>query len=64
MHAAVSSVNCGLKVKPSLPKNSIDWGRFLTGRLTKIIVVIAFLLIELNVIKSRIVSQTYCQFVE
>src|SRR5918995_5982119 len=38
MQAAVSSVNCGLKEKPSFLKNSMDRSRSLTGRLTKILV--------------------------
>src|SRR5262245_53022376 len=38
MQVAVSSVNWGLKVKPSFVKNSMDFLRFLTGRLTKILV--------------------------
>ena len=37
MQAAVSSVNWALNVKPNLPKKSIDFLRFLTGRLTKIL---------------------------
>src|ERR1700730_14689247 len=37
-HAAVSSVNCGLKVQPMALKKSIDLLRFFTGRLTKILV--------------------------
>src|SRR5215216_1590660 len=38
MQAAVASVNCGLKAKPSALKNAIDLSRSLTGRLTKILV--------------------------
>ena len=38
MHAAVSSVNCGLFLKPSASKKPIDFFRSLTGRLTKIFV--------------------------
>src|SRR5882757_622120 len=38
MHAAVSSVNCGLKVQPRALKKLIDLLRSLTGRLTKIFV--------------------------
>jgi hypothetical protein len=40
MQVEESSVNWGLKVKPSLVKNSIEAGRFFTGRLTKILVTI------------------------
>jgi hypothetical protein len=36
MQAAVSSVNWGLNVKPSLRKKSIDFFKSLTGKLTKI----------------------------
>src|SRR5262245_16967012 len=38
MQAAVSSVNCGLKVKPSFAKNSIDCLRSCTGKFTNIFV--------------------------
>src|SRR5215470_15037384 len=37
MQAAVSSVNWALNVKPSLPKKFLDFPRSLTGRLTKIL---------------------------
>src|SRR5882762_835352 len=37
-HAAVSSVNCGLKVQPRALKKSIDLSRSFTGRLMKILV--------------------------
>src|SRR5688572_11638525 len=40
MHAAVSSVNCGLFFKPISVKNFMDRGRSFTGRLTKILVAI------------------------
>src|SRR5258706_5236057 len=36
MHAAVSSVNCALKPKPSWPKKAIDFLRSDTGKLTNI----------------------------
>src|SRR5437660_329584 len=39
MQAAVASVNCLLKVKPSAVKKAIDLSRLFTGRLTKILVV-------------------------
>ena len=42
--AAVESVNCLLKVKPNLEKNSMDFGRLFTGRLTKIFLANVFLL--------------------
>src|SRR5690606_7964915 len=35
IQAAFSSVNCGLNVKPRVPKNAIDAFRLRTGRLTK-----------------------------
>jgi hypothetical protein len=35
MQAALSSVNCGSKANPSLPKNSFDRARSRTARLTK-----------------------------
>jgi hypothetical protein len=38
MHVAVSSVNCGSNLKPSLVKNSTDLLRFFTGKFTKILV--------------------------
>ena len=38
MQAAFASLNLGLKVKPSLPKNAFDLSRSFTGRLTKIFV--------------------------
>src|SRR5215203_6496512 len=41
MQAAVSSVNCGLNVKPSLLKNAIERLRSFTGRFTKILVAIS-----------------------
>ena len=37
MQVAVSSVNCGLKLKPTWVKNSIVFFRSLTGRLTNIL---------------------------
>src|SRR5437762_10562796 len=43
MQAAVSSVNWALKPKPSRLKNAFDLSRFLTGRLTKILVAMFFL---------------------
>src|SRR5215813_13968625 len=43
MQAAVSSVNCGLKLNPSFEKNSMDFLRFFTGRFTKICLVATFL---------------------
>jgi len=42
MHAAVSSVNCGLNAKPSEEKKSMDDFRFFTGKLTKILRAIMF----------------------
>ena len=41
MQVAVSSVNCGLNVNPSLVKNAIDFFRSFTGRFTKILVAMA-----------------------
>jgi len=34
MQAALASVNCGLKEKPSVSKKAFDLSRSLTGRLT------------------------------
>src|SRR5262249_57227348 len=53
MQAAVSSVNCALKLNPSFEKNSMDFLRFFTGRFTKIYLVATFLSFA-NLIHQRV----------
>src|SRR5437016_11143165 len=54
MQVAVSSVNWGLNVKPSLVKNSTDLLRFLTGRFTKILVAMFFSLLTVHLVLSAL----------